>query len=103
MTFRVIIEARAEADLLAQAEWIRDQGSSEAAERWLGGIQAAIMSLGTLPARCPLAPEAGLTGLEIRQLVYKSHRVLFIVSGREVHVLHVRHGARLPLGQPETE
>ena len=49
------------------------------------------------------APEAALTGLEIRQLVYKSHRVLFIVSGREAHVLHVRHGARLPLGHPDAE
>lgn len=55
MTFRVIVEARAEADLLAQAEWIRDHGSTEAAERWLGAIQASIASLATLPARCPLA------------------------------------------------
>ena len=42
-------------------------------------------------------------GPEIREIFHgrrqHKYRILFTVSGNEVHVLHVRHGARLALGE----
>lgn len=44
-----------------------------------------------MPERCPLAPENDAFEVEIRQLIYRSHRVLFTVLGSRVHILHIRH------------
>ncbi|HRQ74212.1 MAG TPA: hypothetical protein PLU35_14400 [Phycisphaerales bacterium] len=41
-----------------------------------------------------LAPEGGALGVEVRQLVRAGYRALFIVRGRSVIVLHVRHASR---------
>lgn len=48
-----------------------------------------------MPERCALAREdTAFHGIELRQLVFKSHRVLFVVRGGDMHVLHIRHAAR---------
>jgi plasmid stabilization system protein ParE len=41
----------------------------------------------------------------LRQLIYKSHRIVFYVDKPKatVHVLHVRHGRRRAVGEPDTE
>ncbi len=107
MKYRVIIETRAAGDLQAHFEWIEAQGAPLNAERWLEGVMEAIQSLATMPNRCPLAPENGWLGLEIRQHVYGSHRILFTIHGRVVSVLHIRHASRRPLNTgidpPSTE
>ena len=59
------------------------------------------------PARCPVAPESRKFPQEIRELTHgkrrhkHKYRILFTVTEKEVHVLHVRHGARLGLGEIE--
>lgn len=59
------------------------------------GLEAAILSLETMPGRCALAREhKAFPGVELRQLVYKSHRVIFVIRKKEVHVLHLRHVAQ---------
>jgi toxin ParE1/3/4 len=74
---------------------INAEGSSVAL-RWYRGLKAAVLSLGELPNRCPVTPEA--KGL--RHLLYgnKPHiyRVIYRVVEEEkrVEVLHIRHGAR---------
>jgi plasmid stabilization system protein ParE len=103
MKFRVIVESRAAADIAAYGHWIVDQGSPSNAEQWLDGIEEAIRSLELLPERCRLAPESAALRIDIRQLIFKSHRVLFTVSGRTVHVLHVRHSARQPMTPEEPD
>jgi hypothetical protein len=65
--------------------------------------------LSKLPRRCPIAPETrlGLIDREIRQLLYGrgywKYRVLFAIEGKRVLIAHIRHGARLYLGQEESE
>lgn len=103
MTFRVIIEEQAAQDIAEYGRWILAHGSESGAERWIAGIETAIGKLATFPKRCSLAPETSAFDREIRQLMYQSHRVLFTVEATSVHVLHVRHGARLPLTSDDSE
>ena len=43
--------------------------------------------------RCARAREhAAFPDLELRQLLFKSHRIIYKVAGDEVFILHVRHG-----------
>jgi plasmid stabilization system protein ParE len=69
-----------------------------AAERWLDGIEDAILSLREFPNRCPLARESREFPEEIRQFLYGrragKYRILFVIRNDEVRILHVRHGAR---------
>jgi hypothetical protein len=62
----------------------------------------AIFSLDSFPERAPLAPESKSFNREIREVFHGrrqyKYRILFTVTKNEVHVLHVRHGARLALG-----
>ncbi|MFM9958652.1 MAG: type II toxin-antitoxin system RelE/ParE family toxin [Phycisphaerales bacterium] len=96
MKHRVIIEAQAASDIREAARWIAEQGAPLNAARWIDGIESAIDSLASMPERCPLAPESAAFDLAIRQLMFGSHRILFVAKSGLVHVLHVRHGARLP-------
>jgi hypothetical protein len=67
------------------------------------GPLAASIAIGVRLARntshrCPLAAEAEELGIVVRELRFGLHngryRILFIVFGSDVHVLHVRHVAR---------
>jgi plasmid stabilization system protein ParE len=96
MKHRVIVTQTAVADITAQVAYISDD-SVMAAARWFDGCLDAIQSLRSMPERCGLATEAETFEREIRQRIYHSYRILFEVVGDTVYVLHVRHGARLPL------
>lgn len=101
MNFRVRATRRYESDLLSTIVWIaRVQGRPQEAQAWLEALEDAVDSLGRLPQRCPLAPESGARGREIRQLLFFSHRVLFTILPQEVVVLQVRHASREP-ARPE--
>lgn len=95
--FQVNIQAGAHADIEAAVEWIAERSPVRAA-RWHGRLLQAIQSLGSLPERCGLAPESETYGEPIRQLLYGKrrgiYRILFVVRGDTVSVLHVRHGAQ---------
>lgn len=82
--------------------------SPAAAERWRKGLLATAKTLAAFPERCPMAPEAEALGEDIRQLLYgrraeDRYRLLFIVEGDTVTVLHVVHGKRLRAGEVEPE
>jgi plasmid stabilization system protein ParE len=102
--YKVTITAEAEANIADACTWIA-QSDPAAARRWYSGLIRQLHTLAHLPARCPLAPETklGLTDCEVRQLLYGrnfwKYRILFAIIGDEVVVAHVRHGARLYLGQ----
>ncbi|HLL48217.1 MAG TPA: type II toxin-antitoxin system RelE/ParE family toxin [Longimicrobiaceae bacterium] len=100
MRFSVLIQPPAEDDAEAAYLYIQER-APQAAEAWLDGLLAAIETLSTMPERCALAPENDAFAEEIRQLLYRSHRVLFTVRGAEVHILHIRHVAQDRL-RPET-
>lgn len=102
--WKVIIEAPAQQDIAKAYFWIAER-NAEAADRWFDGIYDAIGSLEIFPERAPLAPESKYVDHEIRGIFHGrrhfKYRILFTVVGSEVHILHVRHGARLALGETE--
>jgi plasmid stabilization system protein ParE len=74
-----------------------DRQEPLAAERWWNGLLNAVLSLETVPGRCPVIPELKHFARELRHLLYASHRIIFSVSGSQVTVLRIYHGARRPL------
>jgi plasmid stabilization system protein ParE len=103
--WNVIVELPAQRDIAEAHLWLAEQ-APDAADRWFDSIYDTIGSLEIFPERCPLAPESEFLNSEIREIFHGrrqyKYRILFTVSENEVHVLHVRHGARLALGEPES-
>jgi plasmid stabilization system protein ParE len=106
MKYRVVVQPRAAADIENAYLWIRERAPSSA-DRWFHGIYEVIEKLQTLPAWCPLAPENDYFEEEIREIFYGKrigrYRILFAITGDTVHILHVRHGRRLRLGERPQE
>jgi len=98
MAFEVRLSKRAERDLRDIYGSINAE-NSDAAAIWFRGLEAAIFSLETHPARCAITPERS----SLRHLLYgnKPHiyRVLFSIDDGAalVSVAQLRHGARRPL------
>ena len=103
--WNVIVELPAQQDIAEARLWLAER-EPDAAERWFDSIYDTIGSLEIFPERCPLAPENKFLKTEIREIFHgrrqNKYRILFTVSENEVHVLHVRHGARLALGETES-
>ncbi len=55
-------------------------------------VISAIRKLDVLAERCPIAPEDADIGKGVRHLIVGAYRVLYLISGDKVEVLHVRHG-----------
>jgi plasmid stabilization system protein ParE len=92
VTYQIIFTVAAREQARAVAHYITEEGSPEAAGQWLDGLMEAIETLATLPHRCGYARESDLfPGAELRQLLFKSHRVIYTVRDEQVHILHVRH------------
>jgi len=100
----VIIELPAQEDIAEAHFWLAEH-DPEAADLWFDGIYETIGSLEMFPERCPLAPENKYFREEIREIFHgrrhHKYRILFTVTADQVHVLHVRHGARRAMGDPE--
>jgi plasmid stabilization system protein ParE len=103
--FEVIILPAAEDDIDRAYAWLAER-DADAATRWYNRLMEVIFSLDVFPERCPLAPENKFLKTEIREIFHgrrqNKYRILFTVSENEVHVLHIRHGARLALGETES-
>ena len=97
MRYQVDVTNQAQGEAEEAYLWILKR-SPEGAARWWNGLEAAILSLEELPARCPLAPENDAFEEEIRQLFHGKrqgrYRILFTIREQTVVVLHIRHGAR---------
>lgn len=93
MAYVVNLTARAARDLEHLYEEI-DAVNSETARKWYQGLKKEILSLERLPYSCSVIPE----DKEMRQLLYghghSTYRVIFRIVGKQVDVLHIRHGAR---------
>jgi len=103
--WNVIVELSVQRDIAEAHLWLAEQ-APDAADRWFDSIYDTIGSLEIFPERCPLAPEGEFLNSEIREIFHgrrqHKYRILF-TSENEVHVLHVRHGARLALGETAPE
>ena len=80
MAFQVDITEPALSDAEEYVRFIRDvKVEADAADRWFRGLVQAIYSLEDHPERCPLIPEQIAFSIEIRHLLYFSHRIIFSV------------------------
>jgi len=98
MTFPVIITPNAEQDLLQAYRHIRKDAPA-AAGRWIKAVRNSIETLAKNPHRCLLAPESVSLGEPIRELFFGkgprgTYRILFVILGDALYVMHVRHGSR---------
>jgi len=89
--YRVIFEESAQENVRQSYDWgCRAWGKREA-RHWARELRSAVVKqLGVVPKGFPLAPENEEFSEEIHQMVIGRYRVLFIIKGRNVHVLHVR-------------
>ena len=99
MAYQVEIVDSARRDLAEIRYWAFGN-SPEAESVWLDELQVAVLSLGHLPFRCPLAPESRQS---IRVLLVGGrphvYRILYRIyeSKGLVRILHIRHGSRQDL------
>lgn len=97
MIRKVLLTPTAEADLDSILRYIALDNPA-AGRRFIGELRRKMASLATMPERCPLAPETGLDGLELRHLIHRRYRIVFTVEQARVVVLQVRHGTRKMAG-----
>jgi plasmid stabilization system protein ParE len=97
--YEVIVTPEAEAGIVSAFDYISER-SPENAAKWLRGLYREIDSLETVPERCSLARENEYLEGTFRQLLFKSHRIIFRVEQVEkiVRVLYVRHGRQKTVG-----
>jgi toxin ParE1/3/4 len=96
--YHVLIHPEAEEEVKRAYAWLQKE-SPVAAERWRTGLLKKVATLAKFPERCPFAQEAEKLGEPVRQLLYgrrlsSRYRLLFVIEGDTVTVLHVRHGAQ---------
>jgi plasmid stabilization system protein ParE len=99
MTYRVELRERARRDLDELVAFLLADSSSRA-ERWLDGMERAIVSLAEMPERRAIVVPLSRPGVSVRCLLYGHYphvyKIYFVVVGETVQVLHIRHGARRP-------
>lgn len=95
--YRVLIHPQAEIELEAAYRYIAGD-SPERAARWRKQILKKAQSLETFPDRCHKAREAKLVAADLRHLVVGNYRIIFLIEAEVVTVLHIRHAARLAVG-----
>jgi plasmid stabilization system protein ParE len=100
--YRVLITPMARLDILREVIYIAER-SPQNSRKWRTGLAKSIKSLSRMPLRCAEAPEAQFFAEDIRHFIYHSHRVIFRVEANIVRILRVRHGSRLPIGNPEAD
>lgn len=73
----------------------RNPGSAHP-DRWYFGIRAAIRDLAASAKECGPAYEDRFFAETIRQRLFDSYKILFVIRADRVHVLHIRHQAQDP-------
>jgi len=96
--YRVIVTARANADTI-EAFRFKIEQSTQAAARWLAGLEKAIAKLSKSPERHPVAEEESeRLGITLRQMIYGkkpgTYRLLFSIEDDAVVLHFIRHSAR---------
>lgn len=74
----------------------------DAADRWVTALFRRVKQLQNHPESGPMVPE--LNRVEIRQLVYLRHRIIYRLDPRRVVILTIRHGRQeLDAGELEDD
>jgi plasmid stabilization system protein ParE len=96
MRHSVRFHPAARGEAIEIVDFLAKSASPEIALAWFASLEGAIEALATMPRRHPIAREApSFPGVDLRQVLVGSYRVIFVVGPRSVDVLHVRHAARL--------
>ena len=97
MVYRVKLTPRAQKDVEELFEWVIHRAPHQGS-LWYQGLIEAIKSLENHPERCAIAPEGRELRQPVRQLLYgkRPYKIFFWIKAGEVHILHVRRGARRP-------
>lgn len=95
MGYRVRLTPRAQRDVEELYRWVILRAPHQGAV-WYNGLMHAIRSLTDHPQRCPISPEGLDLREQVRQLLYgrRPYRILFLIKGKEVQILHIRRGTR---------
>ncbi|MEP7355330.1 MAG: type II toxin-antitoxin system RelE/ParE family toxin [Acidobacteriota bacterium] len=98
--FEVIVTPQAQSDILSAFGYIHERSPLNAT-RWIQQLYREIDSLESLPERCGHAREQEYLDAPLRQLLFKSHRIIFSVERTiaAVYVLHVRHAKQRAVGE----
>ena len=89
--FKVEFLPSATEDLTRSFEWGIDVWGTAQAGKWLRKMYSTCRKrLQRLPLACPIAPESEDLDRELRHLVIGRYRVIFVVKGDTVTILHVR-------------
>jgi plasmid stabilization system protein ParE len=100
MPFSVRLLPRAENDVQHIFNWLSDR-SPAGARYWWVAFDEACLRLAADPAIYPRAPEAELTGRNVRHMLFRTrkgrfYRLLYLTEGERITILRVRGR-----GQPE--
>ena len=95
-TYTVSVTDEVDASIRDAFRYIYER-SPQNARAWLRGLyEEAVDTLETMPERCPLIREHEPFDVEVRNLIYHSHRIIFTVNDEasvvEVHAF--RHAAQ---------
>src|SRR5262249_16424317 len=86
MTFRVVLQPRAEREIRQAARFLLGESRSPAKTLgWVQRLRAKIETLRAHPERCPVDPDSEAYGRDVRVLLFGKragvYRVLFTVEG----------------------
>jgi hypothetical protein len=101
MKYTVDISTEAQANILSAFNFIAESSPMNAA-KWLQGLYKSIDTLEMFPRRCGEAREQAFSTQELRQMIYKSHRIIFTIDDARqvVSVIYVRHSKMRAIGEP---
>lgn len=88
--YQIDIKPTAKNDIARRYAQI-EQESPQNAVNWYLLVIEAIEKLAELAERCSVAPEDIDLNKGIRHLIIGNYRVLYVIEGEVVSVLHVRH------------
>lgn len=102
MKFDVLIHPSAADELEDAYRWIARE-SPVNVNLWYNRLLEKMETLAQTPNRCPAAPERKYAKENFRHLIVGQYRIIFLVDGKAVRVLHVRHSARRTIGEVDAE
>ena len=102
MNRKVLLTPQARQDIRAAYLYICAE-APEAARRWRVRLLELTRTLSTFPERHEVSCEGAEIGIELRQMLFGSYRILYTVEEQAVIVHALRHGARRPLLPEEVQ
>jgi plasmid stabilization system protein ParE len=89
--YKVVFAASAQEDIFRSYEWGCAEWGEMQARHWARNLRESVeKTLKIFPNGQPLAPESQDMSRDVRQVIVGRYRILFVVDGRLVTILHLR-------------